>query len=119
MEFILTRLSYVIFAAVILTGFITNSSPLNNSKNEEILKIMKQQEDCWNEGDLECFMKGYWKSDSLKFIGKKGITYGWGNTLERYRKNYPDKESMGTLKFEIKSPISPKTFSTLLDLNVG
>ena len=28
-------------------------------------------------------------------------TYGWKNTLERYRNSYPNKESMGEFKFEI------------------
>ena len=31
-------------------------------------------------------MEGYWKSESLKFYGANGVTYGWDNTLERYQK---------------------------------
>jgi hypothetical protein len=35
----------------------------------------------WNRGDLsKRFMDTYWKSDSLMFIGKSGVTYGWQNT---------------------------------------
>ncbi len=56
---------------------------------------------CWNSGDIECFMNDYWKNDSLMYIGKNGITYGWQNTLDRYHKNYPDKKAMGHLDFEI------------------
>jgi ketosteroid isomerase-like protein len=67
----------------------------------EILAIMDQQEACWNEGDIECFMEGYWPSDSLMFIGKEGVVYGYDNTLERYLKNYPDRSAMGTLGFDI------------------
>jgi hypothetical protein len=48
-------------------------------------------------------MQGYWQSDSLKFIGSGGITYGWQNTLDRYRKRYPDQAARGTLRFEILS----------------
>ncbi len=44
-------------------------------------------------------MKGYWENDSLKFIGKKGIEYGWQKTLEGYIKSYPDKATMGILSF--------------------
>ncbi|MBL4578307.1 MAG: nuclear transport factor 2 family protein, partial [Flavobacteriales bacterium] len=57
--------------------------------------------DCWNNGDLECFMETYWKSDSLKFIGKDGITYGWDATISRYKQKYPDKSHMGVLSFDV------------------
>jgi len=59
------------------------------------------QRDCWNNGDLECFMETYWKSDSLKFIGKDGITYGWDATISRYKQKYPDKSHMGVLSFDV------------------
>jgi ketosteroid isomerase-like protein len=68
-----------------------------------VIDLMKVQEKFWNAGDLEGFMKYYWKSDSLKFVGKSGITYGWQKTLDNYRKSYPNKEAMGTLTFEINS----------------
>ncbi len=62
--------------------------------------IMKDQEKAWNTGQLEAFMQPYWKSDSLAFVGKSGITYGWQATLDRYRKNYPTAAEMGRLAFE-------------------
>jgi hypothetical protein len=46
-------------------------------------------------------MKGYWKSDSLMFIGKNGITHGWEKTLDRYKKSYPDTAAMGKLSYDI------------------
>lgn len=64
---------------------------------------MAQQELAWNRGDLEGFMKGYWYSDSLRFIGSRGLTYGWKNTLQNYQNSYPDKDAMGTLVFTILS----------------
>jgi ketosteroid isomerase-like protein len=66
---------------------------------EQIASLMTEQEKAWNKGDIDGFMVSYWHSDSLKFIGKKGITYGWKSTLENYKKSYPDKATMGTLKF--------------------
>ena len=45
-------------------------------------------------------MEPYWKSDSLIFIGRNGITRGWQATLDRYKASYPTKEAMGTLRFE-------------------
>jgi hypothetical protein len=35
------------------------------------------------------------------FIGQSGITYGYENTLNNYRKNYSDTAKMGKLRFEI------------------
>ncbi|MCG8308701.1 MAG: DUF4440 domain-containing protein, partial [Cytophagales bacterium] len=49
------------------------------------------QAKCWNNGDIDCFMRDYWKSDSLMYIGKKGITYGWHKTLSNYKSRYPTK----------------------------
>jgi ketosteroid isomerase-like protein len=60
---------------------------------------MSEQQDSWNEGDLEAFMIHYWKSDSLKFIGSKGLTYGWQQTLANYKTRYPDRSAMGQLNF--------------------
>lgn len=68
---------------------------------QKILSILDAQTNYWNTGDLEDFMKGYWKSDSLMFIGKSGVTYGYNNTLENYKKGYPNRDAMGILKFNI------------------
>ena len=63
--------------------------------------LLQEQTEAWNRGDLEGFMKGYWESDSLMFIGKSGVTYGWQNTLENYQKGYPDTAAMGKLSFTL------------------
>ena len=73
-----------------------------NDDEEAIRKVMADQQEAWNNYDLEGFMQGYWKSEDLKFYGSGGVTYGWNNTLERYKKGYPSKEHTGTLKFVIK-----------------
>jgi hypothetical protein len=70
---------------------------------KEILRVLEEQTSSWNQGNLEKFMQGNWTSDSLRFIGKKGITYGYKQTLENYITRYPDKDSRGTLRFEILS----------------
>lgn len=66
-----------------------------------ILQTLQDQQGAWNEGNVEKFMDGYWRSDSLQFIGKDEINYGWQTTLDNYRKNYPDTAAMGKLRFEI------------------
>lgn len=70
-------------------------------ERSKIMEVMKMQEIAWNNGNVEQFMEGYWNSDSLMFIGKNGVKYGWNNTLENYKKSYPNKELMGILSFEV------------------
>lgn len=65
-----------------------------------IRQLLDQQTDAWNRGDIENFMKGYWENDSLMFVGKSGVTYGWANTLKNYKKGYPDTAAMGKLSFD-------------------
>lgn len=72
----------------------------NNDFNK-IKELMTTQSEAWNRGDIDGFMTTYWKSEKLQFIGSKGITYGWKNTLDRYKKSYPSKETMGFLTFDI------------------
>ena len=84
----------------------TSLSSLSQNEKEDkiaILKVMADQQAAWNNYDLEGFMEGYWKNDSLKFFGSRGITYGWEQTLANYKKGYPDKSHSGTLKFTIES----------------
>ena len=53
------------------------------------------------KGDIDAFMEDYWKSDKLQFIGSKGVTYGWQQTKDNYKRGYPDLATMGQLSFEI------------------
>ena len=69
--------------------------------SSKIVSKLFEQQICWNKGDIDCFMETYWKSDSLKFIGKDGITYGWQATIDRYKKKYPDQTFMGSLDFTV------------------
>lgn len=70
------------------------------TEGNAIRAVLAQQVLDWNNFNIEGFMQGYWKSDSLLFIGAK-ITHGWDSTLARYKKSYPSKEAMGILRFEI------------------
>jgi len=74
----------------------------SQTKDErEILSILDKQTQAWNAGDLEQFMVGYLESDSLMYIGKSGVTYGYRSTLENYRRNYAGADKMGKLTFHI------------------
>lgn len=66
-----------------------------------ILATLDRQTSDWNAGNIAAFMKGYWESDSLMFVGKGGVTYGYENTYQGYMKRYPDRAAMGTLKYDI------------------
>lgn len=112
---ILTVKFFLLLTAFGLVSPLSNSSvSFPNNSLESFLKIspedevairaiMDQQVKCWNQGDIDCFMEGYWRSDSLMFIGGNGITYGFDNTLQCYQKVYPDRTAMGTLAFNIVS----------------
>lgn len=103
-----------------------NSYSQNEEKDKkEIQKVLKTQRIAWSKNNIEEFMEGYWKSDSLKFYGANGITLGWENTLERYQKAYPTKDHTGILSFKINdiSKISDESYYVLgeyhLKRNVG
>lgn len=66
-----------------------------------ILQVMSLQEKAWSDGDVEGFMEGYWHSPELAFVGKRGVTRGWQQTLDNYKKSYPTKEKMGMLTFDV------------------
>jgi ketosteroid isomerase-like protein len=70
-------------------------------EEKSIRQLLKTQTESWNRGDIEGFMQTYWKSDSLMFIGKSGVHFGWQETLNNYKKGYPDTTAMGKLSFDI------------------
>jgi hypothetical protein len=72
-----------------------------NNDEKEIIGLLNKQTLAWNKGNLDEFMSGYWNNDSLMFVGKSGVTYGYANTLNNYKKNYNSPEKMGKLFFEI------------------
>lgn len=88
------RLVYLLF---LLISFSTSAQSVNDIK-----KVMAEQEVAWNNGDIDEFMEGYWKSDELKFVGANGVVKGWQSTLDRYHKSYPDRATMGILSFDIQ-----------------
>jgi ketosteroid isomerase-like protein len=92
--------SYLILI-ILLTSILVVAQKPAQSDIDAIRNVMAEQQEAWNRADLESFMQGYWKSDSLKFIGRNGIAYGWSTTLENYKKGYPTPDAMGKLTFTI------------------
>lgn len=81
---------------------LVSANAFSQSEDEkQIRDILSRQVAAWNRGNIDEFMNGYWENDSLMFIGKSGITYGYQNTLRNYKKGYSDTTQMGKLKFDI------------------
>jgi len=89
-----TRLLFLL----LLAGLAASAQPKEDAL---IRQLLQTQTAAWNRGDIEGFMQTYWHSDSLLFIGKSGVHYGWQSTLENYKRGYPDSIAMGKLNFNI------------------
>jgi hypothetical protein len=104
-----------IFLLVLLFSCNSNNQQVQHlieTDKTQILQVLKTQETAWNNLDFEGFMQGYLNSDSLKFYGRNGLTKGWQNTLDNYKKGYPTKAESGTLRFKINdiSPIESNSY---------
>ena len=102
--------------AVSLVAFLFIAASAQSRDELLIRASMAEQLRAWNAGDINGFMNTYWHDDSLMFIGKNGITYGWQNTLNNYKRGYPDTAAMGKLNFDI---IQVKRLSTVYFSVVG
>ena len=109
-------LSIVILSSCNMTNT-SNIETIKQDSNEidAIKEMLTIQQECWNNGDIDGFMEGYWNSEELIFTSAEHMpAYGWQNTLERYKNSYPTKSSMGELNFEILDlRLISKTTATL------
>ena len=64
-----------------------------------ILENFKRQESCWNQGDIDCYMKAYHPSDSIRTVSRQGVTFGYEAIRQQYKDNWPP-ERMGRLYFD-------------------
>ena len=101
---------------LLISFFSISSSNAQSADEKTIRNSMNEQLAAWNAGDIDRFMGTYWQNDSLMFIGKSGVTYGWQATKESYLKGYPDTAAMGKLDFNI---IQIKRLSVLYFFVVG
>lgn len=65
----------------------------------EIRAVLKAQQEAWNRGDLDAFMNGYARSDSIVFLSDDTVTRGWQSARERYKIKYRSRAKMGKLRF--------------------
>lgn len=88
-------------SGIVLLCFMTVLAVAQPKDEQAVRAVLQLQTTAWNQGNIDAFMQSYWKSDSLLFVGKNGPTYGWQNTLEGYKKRYPDTTAMGKLQFTL------------------
>jgi uncharacterized protein (TIGR02246 family) len=63
--------------------------------------VLLEQQQAWNRGDLEAFLKAYVESDDLIFTSSGKITQGYDAIRKRYLDRYgSNKKTMGQLGFE-------------------
>ena len=89
----------ILLLTLLFSGALTAAA--QSGDESAIRKLLAVQTEAWNRGDVDAFMQTYWKSDSLMFIGSKGVVRGWQQTLDNYKKGYPDTAAMGKLSFDI------------------
>src|SRR6478609_5825850 len=87
--------------ALFLSFFTLSAVNAQSKEENKIRELLTVQTESWNRGNIEGFMQTYWKNDSLMFIGKNGVKWGWQETLNNYKKSYPDSTAMGKLSFDI------------------
>ena len=98
---------FILFPLKMLSCSMNNTNTIDTIKQDSkeinaIKKLLTAQQACWNNGDIDGFMEGYWNSEELIFTSATHMSvYGWENTLKRYKSSYPTKSSMGVFKFDI------------------
>jgi uncharacterized protein (TIGR02246 family) len=89
-------LSIVFFLA---TGIFAQTMTRDEKIKNEIRKVMDAQAKAWNEGSVEGFMQGYWKSENLVFVSGDNVRHGWQGVTDNYKKSYDTRAKMGVLTF--------------------
>lgn len=93
----------IIFLSLFFFGYTASAQTefdIIKRRTQSIQQLIQTQVDCWNQGDLEGYMNGYWKSDSLQFVTEKGITFGYDNVLKNYQNTWGVKQDFGMLIFK-------------------
>ena len=91
-----------LFAAafVLLTCVAAGAQGKRDAKAAASIRaVLDAQAAAWNRGDIEGYMDGYARSDSIVFISGDDLTRGWQTVHDRYKRNYDTREKMGTLAF--------------------
>lgn len=69
-----------------------------------IVDLLRAQQDAWNRGDLDGFLRGYEPGPELVFTSGGKVRRGLDETRARYESRYQSRgDAMGRLEFEVLS----------------
>ena len=78
----------------------SGESEKQTAANEAAIRaVLEAQAAAWNRGDVEGYMEGYERSETITFISGDSVSRGWQTVADRYKKSYDTREKMGTLAF--------------------
>lgn len=89
-------LSIVFF---LTTNIHAQATSRDEKTKNEIRAVMDAQAAAWNQGSIDGFMRGYWKSENLVFVSGDSVRRGWQGVTDNYKKSYNTRERMGVLTF--------------------
>jgi ketosteroid isomerase-like protein len=74
--------------------------PLHTATRQEldVSKAIVAEENAWNRGDVDGFVKGFKDSPETVFMGKL-VLEGYAQILADFKRNYPTAASMGELTY--------------------
>jgi uncharacterized protein (TIGR02246 family) len=94
-----TRLTLAIICSILMAAVVCAAQEQPSNPLTEIQSVLTAQQDAWNRGDIDAFMKGYARSPSTVFVSEDEVTRGWETVRDRYRAKYSDHAKMGALTF--------------------
>ena len=65
-------INYKLLIFLLFTFSVSGQTRISLKDSISIVKVLKFQEDAWNEGNINKFMEGYLKSDKIVFTGSNG-----------------------------------------------
>jgi uncharacterized protein (TIGR02246 family) len=81
-----------------LPVLLASSLVLADSSEQAIRRVLNDQVQAWNRGDIDAFMNGYDNSPNTVFMGKT-VRRGFEAVRQRYHEQYPTPDKMGRLTF--------------------
>jgi uncharacterized protein (TIGR02246 family) len=82
-----------------MAPFVCAAAEQPSNSASEIQSVLSAQQDAWNRGDIDAFMKGYAQSAPTVFVSEDEVRRGWETVRDRYRIKYSDRAKMGALSF--------------------
>lgn len=71
---------------------------------DEVVAVLRAQQDAWNAGDIAGFLDGYVRDEGLVFTSGAKVRRGFEETRKKFESRYgTSKDTMGHLEFEIES----------------